>query len=272
MRQQGNRVAVAERLHLRRTVLKVIPATAVLAMVGCAGVPGLTGTSDSEALLREGEALYRQKRFDEAIDRFKQVIARDPLDWRAWLWLCRTYIVRLMWSDAIESGRKAFTLSPQGPEVLSTFLQALFGGGLEALNNGDFTQSIERFGEYLKLDSSNGNAWLNAGKAYIGNRQFADALQALVKALGLQDVNRNEVVSTLFAGGSQAFGARDYGSAVNLLREYVKQDPRNLQAYLTLAKSYWASGQRSGALQAITEALKLSPTNAEALQYLFKLR
>jgi tetratricopeptide (TPR) repeat protein len=228
--------------------------------------------SDVETLMQEGERLYREKRYDEAIAKFKMVVVRDPYNWRAWLWLCRTYIVRLLWSDAVEAGRQAFKLAPKGADVLPTFLQALFGGGLAALNSGNFRESISHFGEYLKVDSSNGAAWLNVGKAYLGSKQYGEALQSLIKALGVAGADRNEVISAMLSGGTQAFKERDYNGAVGMLREYVKQDPRNLQAYLTLAKSYWESGQRGGALEAFTQALRISPTNGEALQYMLKLR
>lgn len=257
----------------RAFVVKVLPAAAsALVLAGCVGVPGVPGISDVDTLLREGEQLYREKRYDEAIAKFKMVIVRDPYNWRAWLWLCRTYIVRLMWGDAVEAGRQAFKLSPQGAEVLPTFLQALFGGGLAALNNGNFRESITHFGEYLKLDSGNGGAWLNVGKAYLGNKQYGEALKSLLQALGLKDVNRSEVVSSILSGGMQAFKERDYTSSILMLREYVNQDPRHLNAYLTLAKSYWETGQRGGALSAFTEALRISPANGEALQYMLKLR
>jgi cytochrome c-type biogenesis protein CcmH/NrfG len=200
------------------------------------------------------------------------VIVREPGNWLAWLWLCRTYIVRALWGDAIEAGRQAFRLSPQGPEVLQTLLQALFGGGAQALSGGNFKESISHFSEYLKLNSGNGAAWLNVGKAYLGSRQYGDALQSLVKALVAAGADRNDVIGTLLAGGTQAFKERDFGGAVSMLREYVKQDPRNLQAYLTLAKSYWESGQSSGAVEAFREVLKLNPANGEALQFLLKLR
>lgn len=255
--------------RLRRRFATALPAAVVLTLGACAGVPGL---SDSATLLQEGEQLYKERRYDEAIAKFKAVIAQDPYNWRAWLWLCRTYIVRAMWGDAIDAGRQAFKLSPQGPEVLQTFLQALFGGGLHALNSGNFRESVGHFGEYLKLNSGNGAAWFNAGKAYLGNKQYGEALKALLQALGSKDVSRGEVVSTLLAGGTQAFKERDFNGSIGLLREYVKQAPRHLQAYLTLAKSYWESGQRSGALEAFTEALRISPTNGEALQYMLKLR
>ena len=84
-------------------------------------------------------------------------------------------------------------------------------------------------------------------------------------------MDRNEVIGTLMSGGMQAFKERDFNGAIGLIREYVKQDPRNLQAYLTLAKSYWEAGQKGGALEAVRDALKISPTNGEALQFLRQL-
>jgi cytochrome c-type biogenesis protein CcmH/NrfG len=143
---------------------------------------------------------------------------------------------------------------------------------MEALNNGRFVDSINYLAEYLRHQPANAGAWLAVGKAYMGNRQFTDGLNALLKSLGTAGADRGEILKTIFGGGLQAFNARDYSSAINLLREYVKQDPRNLQAYLTLAKSYWESGQRSGAFDAFREVIRLSPTNTEALQYLLKLK
>ena len=110
------------------------------------------------------------------------------------------------------------------------------------------------------------------GKAYLGNGQYGDALQSLLKALGMTGVDRGDVVNSILSGGMQAFNQRDYASSINMLSEYVKQDPRNFQAYFTLAKSYWESGQRGGAAEALVQALKINPTSGDALQYMFKLR
>jgi len=91
-------------------------------------------------------------------------------------------------------------------------------------------------------------------------------------ALNEASVDRSDVVNSILSGGMQAFNQRDYASSINMLREYVKQDPRNFQAYFTMAKSYWESGQRSGAVEALGQALKINPTSGDALQYMFKLR
>lgn len=252
----------------RRKLLRAFPAGVALLAAGCAAVPGI---SDPSAVLAEGEQLYAAKRYDEAIAKFRAVILMEPTNVRAWLGLARSYIASLNWGEAIASARKAFELSPQGADVLQTLLQALFGGGAQALANGGFADAIKHFGEYLKYNGSNPSAWVNVGKAYLGNKQFADALKALVGALGVAGVDRNEVIGTLMSGGMQAFKERDFSGAIGLIRETVKQDPRNLQAYLTLAKSYWEAGQKGGALEAVRDALKISPTNGEALQFLRQL-
>ncbi len=239
-----------------------------LMLGGCATV----GVADeANALLQEGQQFYNAKRFDEAIAKFREAAAKDPNNWSAYLWMARAFIAKGTWGEAIAAGRRAFELAPQGPEVASTFLQALFGGGMEALNGGRFVDSIKYLSEYLRHQPTNTSAWVNVGKAYMGNRQFMDGLGSLTKAMGMGGADRGEILKTIFGGGMQAFGQRDYSSAINLLKEYVKNDPRNLQAYLTLAKSYWESGQRGGALEAFREVIKINPTNGEALQFLRQL-
>ncbi len=254
--------------NARRKLIRLFPVGIALLAAGCAAVPGQSG---ADALLQQGQQLYNAKQFDEAIAKFRQAVALEPSNGGTWLWLARCHIAKGGWGDAIAAARRALELSPQGAEVMQIFLQALFGGGAQALGGGNFVDSIKYFSEYLKYNGSNAGAWVNVGKAYLGNKQFADALQALVRALGITGADRADVAGTLLAGGLQAAKERDFSGAIALLREYIKQDPRNLQAYLALAKSYWESGQKGGALEAVRDALKVSPANGEALQLLRQL-
>ena len=262
-------------MHTRRyfieKLVKCTVAGAALTLSGCAAVEAIAPLESVASLMQEGEQLLAAQRYDEAIAKFRAVLLRDSVSPRAWLGLARCYIAKASWSDAIASARRALELSPQAGEMVQTFLQALFGGGTQALTSGNFADAIKHFSEYLKLNTGNPAAWVNAGKAYLGNRQFGDGLQSLVKALGVAGVDRNDAIGTIFSGGMQAFNQRDYSSAINMFKSYVQQDPRNPQAYMTLAKSYWESGQKGGALEAVRDLLKISPTNGEALQMLRQL-
>jgi tetratricopeptide (TPR) repeat protein len=250
-------------VRLRPRWVAVLSLLALL-MAGCAAMPS---EDDVATLMKEGQALYEAKRYDEAIVKFRAVTTREPANWGAWLWTARAFIAKGGWAEAIASARKALENGPS-PEVTQVLLDALFGGAMQALEKGNFTDSIRYFSDYLKLQPANATAWMNVGKAYLGNKQFGEALQALLRALGTNGADRNEVLKTIVGGGMQAFNQRDYSNAINLLREYVRQDSRNLQAYLTLAKSYWESGQRGSALDAFRDVLRISPTNGEALQFL----
>ncbi len=259
-------------MHTRRAVIvQLLSCTLAGAALLTSGCATISPAEVANTLVQEGQALYNAKRYDEALAKFREATAKDPNNWNAYLWIARASIAKGAWGEAIAGGRRAFELSPQGPEVATIFFQALFGGGMEALNGGRFADSIKYLSEYLRHQPTNAGAWTNVGKAYMGNKQFADGLGALTKALGIAGSDRGDILKNIFGGGLQAFSQRDYGSAIALMREYVGQDPRNLQAYLTLAKSYWESGQRSGALEAFREVLKISPTNGEALQFLRQL-
>jgi tetratricopeptide (TPR) repeat protein len=253
-----------------RSRARWITLVALLALL-IAGCAVMSTQDDIAALMQEGQALYQTRRYDEAIVKFRAVTAQDPAHWGAWLWTARSFIAQGSWGEAVAAARKAFEIAPQEAAVLPVFLEALFGGGSQALAGGNYLESIKHFSEYVRHQPANARAWVGVGKAYLGNKQFMDALRALLRALDMAGADRGDVIGAILAGGVQAFNQRDYSSAITLLREYVNQDPRNLQAYLTLAKAYWESGQRAGALDAFRDVLRINPTNAEALQLLKKL-
>ena len=71
-------------------------------------------------------------------------------------------------------------------------------------------------------------------------------------------------------GGLQAFSSGRYRESIDLLKEFLKYDAKNLQAYIGLAKAYWESGDRGDALEAFRKALQIDPRQEEALRYLFR--
>jgi tetratricopeptide (TPR) repeat protein len=239
----------------------------VVALAGCAAIDP---HGEMNALMAEGQQLYSAQRFDEAIDRFRAVTARDPGFYPAYAGLARSLMAKGAWADAVVNARRAMELSRGAPDVLPVLLDALYGGGTDALARGAFVDSIGYFAEYVGHQPGNFRAWLNVAKAYAGNRQFIEALGALRRALdtGPGGAERAETLQSLLGTGKQAFDARDYGSAVNLLREYLKFNASDWSAYLTLGKAYWESGAMRDALSTFARVLELNPRNSEALNLL----
>ncbi len=236
-----------------------------------AGCAGLTLQNQIDALMQQGQQLYAEKQYGQAADKFLTVISKSPTYWQAYLWAARSFIAQGSWKEAIANARKAFDLAPKDQESLAAFAQALFGGGADALQNGHFADSVNLFVEYLKLEPGNAQAWLNVAKAYLGQKDFSRALGALVQGLASADASqRQEFIRQLLEGGKQAFASGQYRDSIGLLKEYLKYDRKELQAYLNLAKAYWEAGDKGKAFDAFKEVLKLNPNQEEAMRFLLK--
>jgi tetratricopeptide (TPR) repeat protein len=237
-------------------------------LVGCAGL-GLQNEIDG--LMKQGQQFYAEKKYDAAIDKFAEVITKDTQHWQAYLWVARSFIAKGLWSEAIDNGKKAFALAPNKTEVIPVFAEALFGGGSAALKSGRYAESVGHFVEYLKLEPGNTRAWLNIGTAYLGQRQFREALSALSQGLASGGgAERSELIRGMLDGGMQAFSSGEYRAAIDLLKEFLRYDEKNLTAYLNLAKSYWESGELANAFDAYRHVLKLDPRQEEALRFMLR--
>jgi tetratricopeptide (TPR) repeat protein len=250
-----------------RWVLGVAFAVVVAMLAGCAG-SALFETPDS--FMQEGKDLYAAKRYDEAMAKFERVLELDRTRWLAYVYIARCYIAKGGWLNAITNARNAYQAAPGGEDVVPVFAEALFGGGVDALKKGQFSDAIGHFVEYIRLKPADPQGYLNAGKAYLGTGAWGDALAAFVRGLGQAGggAARQELIQGLLDGGTQSLSRGDARSAIGFLQEYVRYDAGNLNAYLDLGKAYWQTGERSQALGAFGRVLELSPGHGEALEFL----
>ncbi|MBI1733673.1 MAG: tetratricopeptide repeat protein [Candidatus Rokubacteria bacterium] len=124
--------------------------------------------------------------------------------------------------------------------------------------------------EYVRLKPTDVQGYLNLGHAFLGTGAFADALRTFVQGLGqASDAGgRQELARELLDGGRQALAAGRATAAVDFLREYVRHDPANASAYLTLGRAYLQAGQVGSAWAAFERVLELNPNDPEASQFL----
>lgn len=253
---------------------RFIGAAALLMLAACAQNPVISLADRIARLLKEALALLQGKKYDEAIAKFTEVVTLDNRNVDGYVGMARAFIGKGAWGDAIASARNAFQIAPAGANVVPVFAEALFGGGVDALKGGRFKDAIGNLGEYIRIQPNNASAYLNVGKAFLGDRQYGQALDAFVRGLGLAGQpgapDRGEFIRSIFDGGTQAFQANDYRSAAGFFREYIKTDRSNVQAYLNLGRSLWNSGERGQAIESFAEVLKLNPGNTEALRFMLQ--
>jgi Flp pilus assembly protein TadD len=145
---------------------------------GCASL----GFESADSLMKEGQQLYADKKYDEAIAKFERVIQLDKTQWLAYLYLARCYIAKGTWTKALTNARLAYQAAPGGNDVLPTFTRALWGGGIEAFNNGQFREAISALNEYLHLQPADASGYMALGRAYLQTGERSDALNAFLKA------------------------------------------------------------------------------------------
>ncbi|HUO65340.1 MAG TPA: tetratricopeptide repeat protein [Terriglobales bacterium] len=239
-------------------------------LAGCAAL----GFETADSVMKEGQQLYADKKYDEAITKFERVLELDSNRWLAYVYIARCYIAKGGWKLAISNARLAYQAAPSGENVLATLADALLGGATASLRSGQFTEAITDFVEYIKLRPTDARGYLGAGQAYIGAGSYAEALNAFVRGFA-NDSNgalRQDLLKGLLDGGLQALRQGQAKNAVPLLQEYVQQDPGNAAGFMTLGKALIEAGYRSDALGALGRALQLNPNQPEATDLLRGLR
>jgi len=259
VRRSGEVVMIVgnHRIVRRRLLAACIAAPIVFA--GCAGVPGAPGLGgpSTESLLQEGQKLFQAGRYDEAFAVFQKVAALEPANWQPYFWMARCRVAQQQWAAAIEHARKAYELAPQGQGVVPLLAEALLGGGREALAAGRYKDAIGWLFDYIRIQPGNPRAYLDLGRALLADKRFAEALQSLLKGLGLgSPAERQEFLRALLDGGRQAFASGQFRDAIGFLTEVVKLDPAAVRAWIDLAKSYLQTGAFGEALAAFLGGLE----------------
>jgi tetratricopeptide (TPR) repeat protein len=227
-------------------------------------------TTLGESLFGAGRDALQRGAFREAIGHFVEYVKLRPTDVAGYLNAGRAYLGALDWSSALANLRTAYQLAPTDGSVLAALTESLSGAGRDALQRGAFADAIGHFVEYVKLRPADAAGYLNAGRAYIGNKSWLDAGRVLMDGVGRASdaAARREFASTLLDGGRQALNLGDPRGAIAMLREYVQLEPADVNAYLNLGKAYVSSGETFEALGAFRKVLELAPHNEEARRFL----
>jgi tetratricopeptide (TPR) repeat protein len=224
-----------------------------LALAGCQTLAEFVAGT-----MKEGEQLYAQRKYDEAIAKFNEVLRRDPRHFPAHVWIARSHIAKSAWGPAVASARKAREIAPRGRDVIPVLAQALYGAGESALKAGRLRESISLFLEHIELQPSNPAAYVNVARAYLGEKRLAEAFAALSRALGLpaDAATRKQALDLLLEGARRALSDGDLAALIRFLSEYVRFDPDDLRVWLDLARAQLKAGNYEGATAAFGGGLK----------------
>ncbi len=139
--------------------------------------------------------------------------------------------------------------------------------GNTALTQGKFAEAASHYEKLLEFMPKEAVLWSNIAKAYVGAQQSQKAREAAQRAAALDPKQHGDLEKQLnglisLEEGRVALENRDFPKAVTALTQALSVDPTNADAFYALALAYGHQKKYSEALKNIDEALKLKPNEA----------
>jgi tetratricopeptide (TPR) repeat protein len=203
----------------------------VLIFCSCAG---LFINRDARNEFEKGLSLFNHGRYGEAVPRFQKAAEIYPKYTEAFIYLGRSYLNLGKWAEAIAPLRTAYRLSPEDTrkEAVNFLLDALIGGALAESEKGNFRTSISYLKEALGADPESVTA-------------------------------KNELVESLIAFGGKLLSEGSAAEAASMYTEAIEIAPKNLDAYLGLARAFLKEGDYAGAMAVVNDAVRKIATSDE---------
>lgn len=225
---------------MRSLMIRAVVLTSLCSLAACAGLGVRT---PSRAAFETGLTLFHQGKYNDAIPHFVKATELDAEFGQAYLYLGRSYLNVQRWLEALAPLRTAWRLSPGDTqkEMVSILLDALLGAAGARLSQGQFQESVSLFKEALTLAPDS-------------------------------DQVKQPMLGALLAYGGQLLSQGNASEAVSAYTEATQLAPQSVEGYLGLARSFFQTGEVFRALTAAGNALRLAPTNPDALSLFQQLQ
>jgi Flp pilus assembly protein TadD len=186
-------------------------------------------SASNEALFQKAQAAVDKKKYDDAVNLFKQIADNDNQDFQAWTELGTAYLLREKKSEAEQAYLKAV-------EVRSTFVLALLNLGRLRVSEKKFAEAIGPLSKVVEVQPESAEANYLLGESYLQTKQGSKAVTYLTEAAKLGKADAHLRLATLY----NAVGMKD--KAVLEYEEFLKKKPdfadrKKLEQYIEANKS-----------------------------------
>lgn len=213
-----------------------------------------------EANYQLGNALYNQKKYDQAIGALDKSLQLKPSVRDAYFDLYRIYRLLNRDEDAIAIMKRRIQ---EDPKDLQAYLNLSWISSLS-----DHPQeAVEAARQATKLKPEESTGLTNMCRAYNDLKLYDSAVQACNDALKIKPGDGETYLYLARAKEAQNRSSEAtvfFERAVTGLTDYTRQFPDNADGFYLLGNAYYATGQRNKAITAYLKALELSPRYVKA--------
>lgn len=220
----------------------------------------LIGAQDILQLFREGERLFRDGKYDEALAAFRKVVELNPDDGEAWVYIGTILLTKRDYDGAIPALEKGLTQSLP-PAVAAPGWVNL--GVAYQIGRRDLEKAIAAYTKAISLRPDLPEAHFNLILAHLAQNNFSEALKAsenAFKAMG--KLLRAEQTQATFEQ-VLTFLPRDYDRALQVLRSLAEQQLPRPEFHDLMGKAYEGLKQFSRAALCYGQAAALAPQVAQ---------
>jgi tetratricopeptide (TPR) repeat protein len=204
-----------------------------------------------------GNAYYKIKDYDKAIDFFNKSIEQDPSLLHAHYNLSLALIQQGRGAEANEILQSLLEKDPDNTAVLQ-----IIGYSLYVQGKGE--EALDVFDKILELKSNDLNALYNRGIVLWDLNRKREAEKSFRELLGsISQENEELYPDTLFNLGKLLIEMGDYGEALGYLEEYLEWEDKDVEGYKLLAQAYRAHESYGKALETYNQILTLDSEQPE---------
>jgi Tfp pilus assembly protein PilF len=175
----------------------------------------------------KAEEAFENKKYDQAVAIFRQILVDDPADFQTWSELGTVYLAQKKNSDAEAAYLRALEARPK-------FFLALMNLGKLRLATKNFESSIEPLTQAVTAKPTSAEANYYLGEAYLQIKKGSKAVGYLNEALRLDPVGMAEVhlwLALLYNGaGMKDKAASEYEQFLKKRPDY--SDKKKLEKYI----------------------------------------
>jgi tetratricopeptide (TPR) repeat protein len=205
-----------------------------------------------------GHVRYRLKKYDEAIENFRQAINSDRTFARAYNNAGLVFEARREYDVAERFYKQAIAVNP---ELYTTYinLSNLY------LIQGDLEKAELGFKKAAEIAPDSAQAFFRLGSLYGRQKKFTEAIEMFNKGAQLGEPLPPDYVNW----GNIYFGTKKPLEAINMFRRAIEQDENFVQAYFNLALTFHTFGYPSDSAEKyLNKVLSINPQHEPARRLL----
>ena len=211
------------------------------------------GSDDAlKAVHLEGIMLYLDDRFDEAVEKYQEVVERDPQFARAY----HNWGLALAGKGDFEAAIGKYRAAVRRG-LRHAFTYRFWGNALRA--TGDYDAAIEKYAAAVKLDPEYAAAYTSWGIALLRKGEHEGAIEKCKRAAELDP----ESAGAYYNRGLALVGRREFDAGIAKYRRAAELDPEWASVYVDWGFVLAEKGEYDAAIEKYRRAAKLGPESAD---------